>query len=336
MPLAQPSPVLIVGGSGLVGSLAARTLRRFQPQLPIAVAGRDIARATAVAESVGNAHAVQVDLQRRDLGLPVGASFSAVVVFVKDDTLNTLRFAQDRGIAHVGVSSGSFEIAPEVAQFVHRPEAAPVLMLSHWLAGAASLPALHFLQEFESVESIEIGAVLDEQDVGGPAAHADLDRLTIAAPHAQVLEQGRWVWAQGELSGRCFASVDGTPMQGQAYAPLDVASLAAATGAQRVRLDIAIGESEARRRGEPYSTEIVIELEGLLKTGTRARVRHDIVHPQGQAPLTAVGVVVAVERLLGLDGGQPVPPGLYLPDVLIEPARMVRRMQEVGAVFSRR
>jgi hypothetical protein len=336
MRTSPPDPVLIVGGSGLVGSLAARTLRRFQPQLPIAIAGRDLARATAVAEAVGNAHAVQVDLQRRDLGLPHGAPYSAVVVFVKDDTLNTLRFAQDRGVPHIGVSSGSFEIAPEVAQFIHRPGAAPVLMLSHWLAGAASLPALHFMHDFETVDSIEIGAVLDEHDVGGPAAHADLERLTIAAPHAQVLEQGRWVWAQGELSTRQFTGVDGTVRPGQAYSPLDVVSLAAATAARRVRLDIAIGESEARRRGQPYSTEIVIEIEGVLKTGAAARVRHDIVHPQGQAPLTAAGVAVAVERLLGLDGGAPVPPGLYLPDMLMAPARMVQRMQDVGAVFSRR
>ena len=91
MPLTSSAPVLIVGGSGLVGSLAAGLLRRFQPRLPIAIGGRDLARAAAVAETLGNAQALQVDLQRRDLGVPAGVPFSAVVVFVKDDTLNHAR-----------------------------------------------------------------------------------------------------------------------------------------------------------------------------------------------------------------------------------------------------
>lgn len=326
------APVLIVGGSGLVGSQAAKTLRRFQPALPIVIAGRDLARAQAAAAALGNAQAVRVDLQRPDLGLPAGQPYSAVAVFVKDDTLATLRFAQARGIAHVGISSGSFEIAPEVAQFVHRPDAAPVLMLSHWLAGTGSLPALHFLREFETVESIEIGAVLDEQDLGGPAAYADFERLTTAAPHALVLEGGRWVWATGELAQRRFRSVDGTELEGQAYAPLDVQSLAAAvTSARRVRFDLVVGVSAGRRRGGHFSTETIIEIEGVLKNGARARTRHEIEHPQGQAPLTALGVTVAIERLLGLDGRPPVPAGLYLPDVLIDPGHMVRRLQEIGA-----
>jgi hypothetical protein len=55
------------------------------------------------------------------------------------------------------------------------------------------------------------------------------------------------------------------------------------------------------------------------------------VHPAGQAPLTALGVALGLERLLGLDGDEPVAPGLYLPEVLIDPAYFVRRMTESGA-----
>lgn len=42
-------PVLIIGGSGIVGSQAARTLRRLHPDLPIAIGGRDLAKAETVA-----------------------------------------------------------------------------------------------------------------------------------------------------------------------------------------------------------------------------------------------------------------------------------------------
>lgn len=60
-------PALIVGGSGLVGSQAARTLRRLHSDLPIAIGGRNVNRAEKIAQEVGNAEAVAVDLTRPDL-----------------------------------------------------------------------------------------------------------------------------------------------------------------------------------------------------------------------------------------------------------------------------
>lgn len=52
--------------------------------------------------------------------------------------------------------------------------------------------------------------------------------------------------------------------------------------------------------------------------------------------MTALGVALGVERLLGLNGGTPAAPGLYLPEVLIEPAYYVRRMEEFGARIATR
>ncbi|MBW8808314.1 MAG: hypothetical protein JF591_05670 [Lysobacter sp.] len=94
-------PVLIIGGSGVVGAQGAQALRRLHPELPIAIAGRDLARAEAVAATLGHAQALRVDLQRADLGLPEDAQFSAVVLFVKDDTLNSLKYAQRHGLPYV-------------------------------------------------------------------------------------------------------------------------------------------------------------------------------------------------------------------------------------------
>lgn len=64
------SPVLIIGGSGVVGSATARTLRRLHPELPIALGGRDLAKAEGVAATIEGATAVAIDLNRPDLGLP--------------------------------------------------------------------------------------------------------------------------------------------------------------------------------------------------------------------------------------------------------------------------
>lgn len=327
-------PVLIIGGSGVVGAQGAHALRRLHPELPIAIAGRDLARAEAVAATLGNAHALRVDLQRADLGLPEDAHFSALVLFVKDDTLNSLKYAQRHRLPYVSTSSGSFEIAPEVARHLRARDAAPILLASHWLAGAATLPALHFAEEFRRVDRIEIGALLDEQDMGGPAAAADYERLVDAAA-AQILENGRWRWVRGDEAARGFLSVDGTRVAASAYSPLDVVSLAAATDAHSIRLDMALGESASRRRGEAFSTEIVIELEGELHDGRIARHRHELTHPQGQAPITAIGIALGVERLLGLAGGEAVAPGLYTPDVLIDPAYQLRRLREFGVQVRR-
>ncbi|PCC70499.1 hypothetical protein SAMN02745121_06582 [Nannocystis exedens] len=329
------APVLIVGGSGVVGSIAAQTLRRLQPDLPITIGGRDLDKARAVADALGEADAVIVDLARADLGQPEGRAYSAVVMFVKDDTMHSLAFAQARGVPYLEISTAPFELGPAVGLYVARPQRAPILLDCTWLAGAAMLAALQAAREFRSVESIELAAVLDEQDIGGPAAYVDLERQTKAVSSALQRVDGQWKWITGEAASRVFRAVDGREVTGQGYSLLDVLGLATATGARSIRSVVAIGESSTRRRGEPFSTEIILEITGTRGDGTTATVRHELVHPQGQAPITAVGVAVGVERLLGLAGGPPVPPGLYLPHVIIEPEHLLGRLVEFGTQIRR-
>jgi hypothetical protein len=130
---------------------------------------------------------------------------------------------------------------------------------------------------------------------------------------------------------REFQTADGTRLRGRSYAVLDVQSLAAATSARSVRLDLVVPASGYRRPDQPFATETIIELFGRSKNGKAARARHEIAHPEGQAPVTAVAVATAVERLLGLTGGEPARPGLYTPDRLIDPAAFVDRLQQFGA-----
>ncbi|MBJ6761845.1 NAD(P)-dependent oxidoreductase [Myxococcaceae bacterium JPH2] len=334
MSLNSHKPVLIIGGSGVVGSVAAKALRRLQPDLPLTIGGRALPRAEAVAREVGLADATTVDLSRPDLGQPASRAYSAVVLFVKDDTLNSLRYAQTHGLPYLGISTSLFEVAPEVALHMHQPTRSPILLGSTYLVGATTLPVLQFAREFRALESIAISAVLDERDLGGAAAYADLDRQK-AAPNSLILENGQWRWVGGDAALRTFRDSEGNDLQGQAYSLMDPVALAAATRAKSIRFDLAVGLSASRRRGEPFSTEIIFELEGTLHDGTRARVRHELLHPEGQAPVTAVGVAVGVERLLGLAGGAPVAPGLYLPHVLIEPEYLLRRLQEFGTRLRR-
>ncbi|MCO4315835.1 NAD(P)-dependent oxidoreductase [Phyllobacterium sp. 21LDTY02-6] len=326
-------PALIIGGSGIVGSRAVETLRKLYPDLPIAVGGRDLAKAQAVAARFPNTTAVRVDLDQADLALPAGAGFSALAVFVKDYTLNSMRYAQRKGLPHITVSSGVYEVGPEMALAISKPDAAPVLMASNWLAGAATFPAIRMARQFSAIDSIRITVVLDEEDMGGPAAYADFVRLTESAPSPLQLVDGRWHWADKDEARRSFTDVDGTAMEATGYAPLDVLSLSTATNAKSIRVDLVYGTSASRRRGEAFSTEIAIEMEGTPADGGSGKRRLDIVHPQGQAPLTALHVALAVERALGLRDGQALKPGLFLPESIMDADYVVAQMKAFGTIF---
>ncbi|WP_436762293.1 hypothetical protein [Streptosporangium sp. V21-05] len=346
-------PVLIMGGSGQAGAEAAALLRRWYPKLPLTIAGRDLGRARRVADELGVATAVTIDLRRSDLGLPdsglpdsdlldsgfPGSGFpaehgySAVVATVWDSHLNGLRYAQDRGLPYLSLSSGLTDIAPEVVAGGQRANAAPILLASHWYAGVIVLATLDLAREFGRVDTVRVSGVLDELDIGGPAATADMERLTTATSAGLVRRDGVFGWVSGPEAQTEVTGVDGTVMSGQIMPTLDVPSLAVATGAPNVSFEFAVGESASRRRGEPASAEVRIDLEGADRTGAPLGTSRYLLHPAGQNPLTALGVALGVERLLGLRG-EPVAPGLHTPEALIDPAYAVERMVEIGATFA--
>jgi hypothetical protein len=350
-------PVLILGGSGQAGVGTAALLRRWHPTLPLTIAGRNIERAQRVADELGGANAVTVDLGRSDLGLPAGSRHSAVVAAIWDDHLHGLRHAQQHGVPYLSISSGLVDIAPEVVAGAHRPGASPILLASHFCAGTGVLAALHVARGFDRVDSIGVGAVLDELDGGGPAGMADLERLFTASSAGLRRQDGVFTWLAAPDAQAEVRTIDGAVVPAQSIPILDVPSLAHATGAQNVRFDYAFGESAGRRRGGTPSIEIRIDVEGVDAAGApmsepasesmsqrlreapterqrgRAKsVSRYLVHPGGQRPLTALGVALGVERLLGLRG-EAAAPGIHTPESLIDPAYAAERLSEVGASF---
>ena len=323
-------PILLVGGSGIAGRWTARFLRAAHADVPLLIGGRDVAKAREAAARLGNAEGVALDATADNLGLgdrPVGA----VAVLFTDERVAGLRFAQARGVPYISISPGIAEIAPEVAAYIHKPDAAPVVLGTEWLVGATTVPTLALAKAFGRVHDIAIGALLDEEDAFGPAAEADLERQTRTMPAALARRDGAYVWRVGDDAKGSFRAVDGTVMQASALSPNDVLGLANATGAPNVRFDLAVGVSSSRRRGGPMSTEIVIALAGEDHAGRPLHTRHAVVHPQGQMPLTGLGVAMVLERLAGIDGRPPPPPGLYFPHQLLEPAAYLARLDGIGA-----
>ncbi|MEN7538227.1 NAD(P)-dependent oxidoreductase [Aurantiacibacter flavus] len=322
-------PVLLLGGSGVVGRWAARFLSEVNPDLPLLIAGRDLMKARVVAAELDMAEGVAVDFTADDLGL--GARpVSAVAVLFADDRLAGLRFAQSRRVPYISIAPLLQEIGPEVASYIHVPDCAPVVLGTEWLVGATSVPTLEFAKAFGRLDSISIGALLDDEDTGGPAQIVDLERVTKTAPAALARQEGRFVWRVGDDATATIRAVDGTVMEASALSPNDVVGLATATGAPNVEFNLATGSSSSRRRGEPFSTEIVIDLVGEDHAGQPLHTRHAIVHPQGQFPLTGLGVAMVLERAAGLSGRPAVPAGLYFPYQLLEPADYFARLEAIG------
>jgi hypothetical protein len=327
------NPILLVGGSGTVGRWAARYLRAAHPEVPLLIGGRDRAKAEGAAGEMGGAQGVALDLAAADLGLgerPV----SGVAVLFTDERVAGLRFAQSRGVPYISISPGINELAPEVAAYIHDPGAAAVVLGTEWLVGATTVPALEFAKQFGRVHDITIGALLDEQDAFGPAATADLERQTKTMPAALARRDGAYVWRVDDDAKATFRAVDGTEVEASALSPNDVLGLANATGAPNVQFNLAVGVSSSRRRGEPLSAEIIIELTGEDRAGRPLRTRHAVVHPRGQMPLTGLGVAMVLERLIGLDGKPPTPAGLYFPYQLLEPTAYFARLQQIGGAVS--
>lgn len=327
-----PSPILLIGGSGVVGRWAARFLREAHPDLPLLIGGRDHAKAEQVAAEIGHAEGVVLDLAASDLGLGE-RQVSAVGVFLRDDLVAGLRFAQTRGVPQICISSVLHEIGPEVAHYMHKPHASAIVLGAEWLIGATTIPALMFAKAFSRVDTITIGALLDEEDVGGPAQIEDLERSTKIPPPALTRRDGAYVWRAGEDTDSTFRAADGTEMKASALSPCDVAALATATGAPNIRFDVATGVTSSRRRGEPMSTEIIIALAGTDHAGKPLRTRHAVIHPQGQMPLTGLGAALVLARLIGLDGHAPTPAGLYFPYQLLDPKAYLASFKQAGGII---
>jgi len=322
-------PILLVGGSGAVGHWTARLFREAHPDQPLLIGGRDRQKAEKAAASLTAAEAVSIDLAADDLGLGDRA-ISAVVVFFTDQRLATLRFAQARGVPHVSISPGLFELGPEVAAYTHSPQSSAVVLGTEWLVGATTVPTLTFVKAFDRVDHISIGALLDEQDVTGPAGNTDMDRQNAVMPAALVRRAGALQWLTGEDLKTKFRAADGSVVEGSVFSVNDVLALRTATNVPNLDFKLAVGTSSTRRRGEPFSTEIIVEVSGTDRSGQALCTRHAVVHPQGQMPLTGLGVALLLERLLGLDGKPAVPPGLYLPYQLLDPDRYFSRFQQIG------
>lgn len=327
-------PLLFAGGSGIVGRQALHWFRTRHPDWPLLVGGRNLATAQEAAAACGHAQAVRLDLAHPDLGLDATQSPAAMVMLAPDQALHGLRFAQARGIPYLNANTGVTELGPEVAHFSHRPAANALVLSSHWACGAALALALDVARPFAPVTRLDIGVLLDEEDPAGPLAWEDMERVHSAAPAALVFRDGRRDWLTGAATAGTVKALDGRELAGTAFGSIDLLSLWVTTAAPDIRFDIALGESSSRRRGSAAAAEIAVGVSGNVAGRTTTR-RAVLEFAHGQASLTALGLVLSLERVLGMTGDAPLPPGLYMPELLWDAGWFLQELQAAGAVLHR-
>ncbi len=315
-----------------MGRTAVKWFRQRYPDIPVLIGGRNLQAANEVAQEVGAAEAVAIDLDQPRLGLGNDIAIAAVVMLAPEAGLKGMSYAQDLGVPYLNINAAVTESGPELALFAHRATAAPVVLASHWMAGAATFLALNSAKDFEIVCSIRLGAIVDEQDSVGPAAIEDMERVHGAAPPALVFEGGRRVWLSGDAAKGKLEAIDGRSLDATAFSTFDTVSLYAATGAPDIRFDLVNGESSSRRRGDEAATEIVVEIEGESEGQTK-RSRSVIEFKHGTASLTGLSVVLSLSSVLGLNDRSPVRPGLYLPELLSDPKWFLDELRSGGATI---
>lgn len=322
------SPVLLIGGYGITGKAVARLLRNRHPKLALTIAGRSLEDASLFAEEIG-AEAKAVDLLDANFGFHE-VEASLVLVLAKDAGLNGLTWAKRKSVPYIGLSSAAFEHGIDVTHALVHPQTSPVVIAGHWFAGAAMLAAIDLARGFDEIDSIVAGITIDrEGEGGGPASIADFERISRSTTATLARVNGAYKWESEEERSNTYHNVNGEIVTGTGAVSLDVASIAASTGALNVRVLETWGVSKHYIETGIPADEVAIEVVGKINDA-RVMMRRTLELSRDHHSLTAVTLVLLIERILGLDGSPAAPAGFYTPELMLDPASYIRQLEDAG------
>ena len=315
---------LFVGGYGLVGSHAVRTLRSFSRDVEILIAGRRPELGEALAKEVGSARTAFFDSEDARTCLEGLGPLDLVVSTVSDIDDKLALCALQQGISHIGIARTSQDVAPFLMAASRSAFQSSAAILGHWQAGAMTLAAVDLARSLASVDSVRLTAIFDPLDAVGPRAREDVRTFP---DRAIVRAGGQWAYVDRSRNASEVEFPDGTRFACHPMDVLDVPSVALATGARDVSFAISVGESLGHRRGSSPSHELHIEASGAQTDGTLARLVRIVSAPRGQGWLTGHTIGQAACRLLDLDGDGPCPSGPVWPETLLDSARFLQSLR---------
>lgn len=330
--------VLIAGGYGVVGEQIARALRQRHPQWPLILAGRNPAKAEGLAQALGNTATARVDMEQPNpLG---GRKPRAILAAVNDPHDYLLLDAARAGIPYVDITRWTERLRSAAARVATESLQAPVLFASAWMAGVATVAAVAASRQLSRVARVDIAVLFSLKDKAGPNSAEYMDRL--ATPF-EVMIGGQPAQVYPYTDPRRVTFPGGHTAKAYRFDTPDQLTLPTTTGAHTVAARIAFDDALAANllvfltrsgiwkliSGERFTSlrrsllynpgagashEMVIEAAGVDENGHSKSVHVTVRDPQGQTHLTALGAVVQLERVLGLDGAPPPAPGIVYPD----------------------
>ncbi|WP_432488329.1 NAD-dependent epimerase/dehydratase family protein [Kineococcus sp. SYSU DK018] len=300
-------PVLVLGGTGVVGSALTRHLRRLHPNLPLAIGARDARRLEAASAAVDCTEPFAVDVTVPGLLLPAHRSFSTIVAAVPDAGHHAQRHAQRLGVPFVNLAGGIHTIAQELTVHLADPGSSTVVHASSWAAGIVSALTLRSASHLHDLTVATLVASIDPHDELGPANDESvMAEIAGAHPLPLTANGGGWSWTRKRTRSRLtFETVSGDRASAREFSSVDVLVLGDALRPARTRFAIAVEDSSCTLIGQDPSHDVVVLLRGRNRHGAPTVNRYDLVHPGGLGDLTGLGAALLVERLLGLDGGLP-------------------------------
>lgn len=323
----SPRPkILIVGGYGLVGGLIARHLRTAGHDADLILAGRNPDAGEALARELG-ARTARLDVHDADADLAIIGPTDLIVAALQDPGDSLITEALRSGAGHIGITRSTDTLTPTVMTVNAVRARRPIVPLAHWQAGVLTLAALQAAKAFASLDRIDLAALYDYADPIGPMTVGDSEGFVGRAVTRQA---GQWVWVQAQDHPRRVERLGQAAFDAQPMGVLDVPALGATTGARNIRFDLGTGDSLGTLAGQAASHDMYIDLTGQLTSGETTTRRTLVTDPNGQAHLTALGVLICAERVLGLDGAPPPPGGLAFPETLIDPQLALARLTSFG------
>lgn len=320
--------VLVVGGYGLVGGWVSRHLRAAGHDLELIIAGRRPEVGKVLAGEL-DARVVRLDVVEAEAGLAEVGQVDLVVSVVQDPGDNLMMAALRAGAAHINIVRRADNLGPSAMAATLLAQL-PALAMGHWQAGVTTFAALGLAQAFQSVERVEMAGMFDPADPIGEMTTSDSGTFFT---QALMRRDHQWLWVDPSAHLRDVDRGELPSFKAQPMGVLDVSGVATMTGARNVRFDLGLGSSIGTVAGRQASHEIYVDMWGKDLQGAASVKRMVVTDPLGQAHLTALGVLVGVERLLGLDGEAAPTGGLVFPEGLIDPQRALARLRDFGVVM---
>lgn len=317
--------ILLAGGYGVVGEQVARVLRKRHADVEILIGGRQIAKARKLADEIGQASGVVIDVTKarpmRDI-----ENIDAVGVFIHETDDQLLHEAATRGLAYMDITRGWDAMARALAAAALHDPKAPMLFTSHWMAGGPAIVSRHLAEGLDKVGQVDMSILYYTGDKMGPDSATAGDGM---ARGFAARSGGHWQHVAPLSDDRLVKFPSGTEARVYRMNMGDMVTPALATGARDVGVRIGFDKGNAlgsmrtllrlrlwnllmklpgmsaiaaTKPGKGAPHEIVIEVVGE-KNGRKVARRATIIDPQGQSHLTALGAVHALERVAGL--GQP-------------------------------